>query len=468
MKSRDLTKGNVTQNILYMAVPVMLSMITHTIYDLVDMLWIGRISAVAVAGVTVFSSLYFLVFALNNVIGGGSVAVLSQSFGSGNKAEARKAIANTFAFKLMAGIIAGLILFIALEPLLNLFTDDPQVLSDALAYGKIRALFLPVMFSSFTVTTALRCSGDSKSPMYITMITAILNIILDPIFIFDTVPYLGIPGLGLGVFGAALATVISVTVSFIVAYWLMFGPSSTYKLKLTDLWTIDWGIVKRILTIGLPQATSNMLRNLANVIILGFITAYGTFAIAAWGIVGRILNLLLMPIFGLMQGGSTVVGQNVGANRVDRAIEASSVASKLGFISMLLISIITFFAAPQIVAVFSDNKEVYQVGGQALRVIVFGMPVIAVYMGRATIFTGTGYTIPFLISGAIGQWAIQIPCVILFTRVLELPFIYLAVTYLLYNLGEGLVLYYFYYKGGWRKKAEQTALAANRIVKSEV
>ena len=156
MKSRDLTQGNIVKHILHMSVPIMLSMVTQTLYDVVDMIWIGRISAVAVAGVTIFTTIYFLVFVLNNIIGIGSLAVLSQSFGSGNIEEARKGIANTFAFKLIAGIIASVILLILLEPLLSLFSKDPQVIKDALAYGRLRVIFIPVMFSSVTIATTLR------------------------------------------------------------------------------------------------------------------------------------------------------------------------------------------------------------------------------------------------------------------------------------------------------------------------
>ncbi|QOR36584.1 MATE family efflux transporter [Clostridium sp. 'deep sea'] len=430
----------------------------QTFYSLVDMIWIGRISAVAVAGVTVFSSLYFLVGSLNSIIGGGSVTVLSQSFGSGDKEKARTAIANTFAFKLLVGIIAAIVLSLALEPLLNHFTDDPQVLNDALAYGRIRAIFMPIMFSSFTVTTALRCSGDSRSPMYITLLSAVLNIVLDPIFIFDKVPYIGIPGLGLGVFGAALATVISVTLSFIISYWLMFGPKSVYKLKLSDFWNIDWSIVYRIVKIGIPQATSQMLRNLANVIMLGFITSYGTLALAAWGIVSRILNLLFMPIFGLMQGSGTVVGQNIGAKQYDRAVESSNIASKIGFLVMMVVAILGYKVAPQVVNLFTDNGEVTKMGGEVLRIIIISMPFVALYMGKATIFTGTGYTLPFLISGVVGQWIVQIPVMYLITKLWNLPFVYLAASNIAYTVVEGVLIFYFFARGNWKAKVQEKAV----------
>jgi len=459
MRSRDLTKGNLVNNLWYMAIPVMLGMVTQTLYDLVDMMWIGRLSAEAVAAVTVFSSVYYLVFVLNNIIGNGSVAVISQSFGSGSVEEARKAIANTFAFKLLAGIVASIIMYVALEPVLALFTKDTYVLQAALEYGRIRTVFLPIMFSSFTVTTALRCSGDSKSPMYITMFTAILNIILDPIFIFETIPIIGLPGLNMGVFGAALATVISTTLSLLIAYWIMFGPESKFSLQLSDLWNIDWAMSKRIIKIGLPQAISGFLSNVANVIIVGLVTTFGTFAIAAWGITGRLINLLFMPINGLSQGGSTIVGQNVGAGQLDRAEETGLAAGKLGFMSMLLVCAVGYIFAPQVISLFTIDSEVVRYGVIGLRAAIFCMPIMATAMGVATIFMGTGFTMPFLVAGIVGQWVMQIPLMFLFTKVLHLPYAWLPATYIAFATGQAIVIFYYYRQGKWRKKAELASAA---------
>ncbi len=461
MNKRDLTKGKITRGLLYMSVPAMLGMMSHTIYDLVDMMWIGRLSASAVAAVTLFSSIYFMSYVLNQIIGSGSVAILSQAFGAKSEEKIRAAITNTFTFKLITGIIAAILLYIFIEPLLGIFTQDASLIKDALAYGRIRILFLPITFSTFTVTTILRCSGDSKSPMIINILTSILNIVLDPIFIFGQVPIIGTRGLGLGVAGAAIATVISATVSLIVSSYIMFGPKSQYKLSIRDLTKIDLQVVKKITTIGLPEATSGLIRNLANLIMIGFVTSFGTLAVAAWGISGRLINLGFMPISGLMQGGSAMVGQNIGANQIDRAEEVGKVAGKLGFSAMLTVALAGFAFMPQIMQIFTSDQDVIRLGTQAMRAAIFCMPVLASGYGMATLFGGSGYTMPFLYSSIIAQWGVQIPLMFLVTNVLGLGFAWLAGTYILYSLGEVIVILYFYKKGKWKKKAiEELEMAA--------
>ncbi|MFP4457318.1 MAG: MATE family efflux transporter [Clostridia bacterium] len=453
MNNRDLTKGKIINGLLYMSIPAMIGMMSHTIYDLVDMMWIGRLSASAVAAITLFSSIYYIVFVLNNIIGSGSVAVLSQAFGSKDEKLAKTAIINTFSFKLVVGIIAAIFLFLTINPLLKLFTEDASLIENALAYGKIRILFLPISFSSFTVITILRCSGDSKSPMIINILTSVLNIVLDPIFIFNEIPLIGVKGLGFGVAGAAIATVIATTTSFIISSYIMFGPKSKYKLKLSDLFKIDKQIVGKITKIGLPEATSGLIQNLAHLIMVGFVTIYGTLAIAAWGIMSRLFNLLFMPLSGLTQGGSAMVGQNIGAAKMNRAEDVGLAATKLGFFVMLIIAGVSFIFMPQIMRVFTTNEQVIKLGAQGLRAAIICMPIFAAGFGLSTLFGGSGYTVPFLYAAVIGQWVIQIPLMFLVARVLNLSFPWLTSTYIFYAIGQTLVSIYFYKKGKWRKKA---------------
>ena len=453
MKSRDLTKGKISSNLWYMAIPAMLGMLAHSLNDVVDMMWIGRISASSLAAITLFSSIYWLVAVFNNVIGSGSVAVLSQAFGAGNIEEARKTTAGVFAFKLMAGIAAAIVLYLIIDPLLHVYSNDLHVIGDALSYGRIRIIFMPIMFSSFTVTTALRCSGDSKSPMYITLFTAIINMVLDPILIFKTIPFIGLPGFGLGVFGAALATVIATTLSFALGFYLMFGPRSKMSINARELVNIDFALAKRVTKIGLPQASSNFLNNLANVIMIGLISGYGTIALAAWGISGRLFGLLLMPINGLTEGGSAITGQSIGAGKVDRAENAAKLTSKIGVGIMSIVAVLSFAFSRQVVGLFSADPQVIIYAADCLRAVMLCLPFYAHAMGLATLFVGSGYTIPFLVGGILAQWGLMLPAMFIFTKVLSLPFKYVPLSYLGLGFGFFFVFIYYYRKGKWRNYA---------------
>ena len=455
MKSRDLTKGKISSNLWYMAIPAMVGMLAQSLNDVVDMMWIGRLSAGSIAAITLFSSVYWLVNVFNNIIGNGSVTILSQAFGSGNVEEARKATAGVFTFKLLAGIAAAFVLYLIIDPILHLYTNDLTVIKDALAYGRIRIIFMPIMFSSFTVTTALRCSGDAKSPMIITMFTAILNMVLDPIFIFKTIPFIGLPGLGLGIFGAALATVIATTLSFVIGFYLMFGPKSKLSIRAQELISIDLELAKRVTKIGLPQATSDFLNNLANIILIGIISLYGTVALAAWGVAGRIFGLLVMPVSGLIQGGSAIAGQSIGADKIDRADLTARITAKLGAFSMMLIGGVSFIFAKQILGLFSADPQVITYGADCVRAVVLCLPFYAYAMGLATVFAGSGYTLPFLVSGIIAQWGLMVPIQIIMAKVLALPFKFIPFSYLGLGFGYLIVMSFYFRQEKWREYAKK-------------
>ncbi len=452
MSRRNLTEGSIARNLIYMSLPAMIGMMAQTMYSLVDMIWLGRLSAEAVASVTIFSSVYFLVFVLNNIIGQGSVPVISQSYGSGDMKRTLRAIETTFTFKLLVGIVASIVLLLIMKPIMGLFTKEAVVLAGAVGYGRIRTLFLPIVFSSITVNTALRCCGDSQNPMRIMIFASVLNIILDPLFMFDVVPIIGINGLGLGINGVAYATVISNVFSFILGFYILFGPKSNLKVEWRGLFEIDYGLIKKIVSAGTPPALGGLFRNLANMVLLGFITSYGTVALAAWGILGRIFGFLFMPINGLMNGGSAMTGQNIGSGKIERAVKTAYMAAKVGTVAMFVLSITTWLFAPQIMKLFIDDPAVIALGAPGLKIVVLSLLPVGFYFGLGTIFTGSGYTIPFLVSGLVGQWLCQIPFLFFVTRVFHSSFIWIPASFWAYTIGEGGILLYYFYSNKWRKK----------------
>ena len=233
--ARDLTSGSVVGNLLAMSVPTMFGMLGQTLYDVVDLFWIGRISGDAVAGVSLFSAIFWLVEVLNEIIGVSSVALITQSFGAGDKGRARLVIEQTIVFKAFMAILAAAALHVALEPLVRFFSPDPEVVLSALEYGRIRIFFLPVFFATYSCFTALRCTGDPGSQMWIMLGVSVLNAILDPLFMFERIPYLGWNGLGLGVFGAGLATVLSICVAFAVGFGLLASGRTRIRLSVRDI-----------------------------------------------------------------------------------------------------------------------------------------------------------------------------------------------------------------------------------------
>lgn len=450
MKHRDLTKGNIMNNLIAMAIPASVAFLAQALYSIVDMIWVGRLSTEAVAAITVFSSIYFMVFVLNNIIGQGSVPVISQAFGAKDMDKTRLAISNTFSFKFLVGVVSSFVLLVILKPLLHLLTDDLVVIEMALQYGKIMMIFLPLVFSLFTIKTALRCCGDARSPMIITFVSSIINIILDPIFMFETIPVVNLPGLGMGIYGVAVATIIANMVGLAMGSYILFKPNNFLGMKIKNVFTLDLTMAKELVKVGTPPAMAGLTRNVANIVLLSLISGYGTVAVAAWGIIGRIFNLLFIPMNGLMNGGSAMTGQNIGNKDMGRAIETAYTAAKLGIISMVIVGGLTVLFAPNMFSIFIKDPEVIAYGVPALRIVTLSLVPVGFYFGLATIFTGTGYTMPLLIASIVGQWVLQLPFAYVATKVLVLPFTYVAISFLAFTLGEGAVILYYFYKGDWK------------------
>jgi putative MATE family efflux protein len=450
VEKRDLTKGNVTSNLIYMAMPAIFGSLAQTIYTLVDMFWIGKISANAVAAVTVSSSIFFLVWILSSIIGISSVSLISQYYGKKDIRGTEKAIEQTVVFKFIVAFITMLIMLFMLKPILHFLTDDLLVIEKAFEYSKIQLLFLPIFFSQATMTTALRCIGDSRKPMAIMMVSAVLNMVLDPLLMFETVPLVGIKGFGMGVAGASLATSLSSLVAFSIGMVILFGGFSNVRPKLKGLLTLDKKIDKKLLTIGLPVGFEMTAREVGGLIVMRFLASYGTVVLAAVGITFRLVSFAYTIMSGLSSGGGAIVGQNLGANNVARAEDTAYAAAKLGIIMIGSLTALVMFFAPEIIKVFVEEPAVHNVGGVILRITMLGATIFSIALSLSCVFSGSGYNFPFMISSVVAKWIIQIPFLYITIKVYNLPYYVVPMSYFLSDTVESMILVGFFKKGVWK------------------
>lgn len=448
---KDLTKGNVFKNLLIMSVPTMIGFSAQMVYDLVDIFWIGKISSDAIAGVTVFTTLFWVIEALNEIIGVSSISLISQAFGRKDYDETKLAIEQTITFKFIMAALAAFFLSIFLEPIMGLFGGEDLV-NNGLEYGYIRMFFLPIMFSSYSVNTALRCIGDSYTPMFIMIFVSIMNIILDPIMMFETIPLLNTPGLNLGIFGAAVATIISQTVAFLIGFYILFSGKRRIKPSLKGLFKLHPHIDKKLITIGLPNGIEVLLRNISNTLVLSFVAFYGNSAIAANGIAGRIFGFAFLPLIGLSIGGSAIVGQSLGANLDERAEKTTKIASLVSSSFMMIFIIIVFFFGKNIMGLFTEDIQVIKHGTEFLIYGSIGLVFLGYYFGMTTAFSGSGYNLPIFISSIISRWRVQLPILFIAISIFELPLIWVWLSYVFGDLAETFIGIIFYRQGKWKYK----------------
>lgn len=449
---RDLTQGSVYKNLVYMAVPTMLGFLSQTLYDIVDLIWIGRISGFAVASVTIVMAIIWVTDVINEIIGVSSISLISQNYGRGNYEMAAKAIGQSIFLKMVMAAIISVIFYVLLKPIAQIFTNDAATLQNIYDYGYIRIATLPILFAMFSMVTALRSIGESKKQMIIMSGSAIVNIILDPILMFEIVPILGIKGFGMGVFGAALATVISNFLAMILGFYYLFKGNKIIKLSLNDFFSFDWQMDLKLLTIGLPMGVENLLRNMSGIVILKFVSNYGSEVIAVMGIGNRLIGFLIMPLLGLSMGGSTILGQNLGKGNVERTKQTAHASAVFGMLVMGLAALFGVIYPDHIMRLFVFEAPIIQMGVPMVKIVMVSLIFNAVSYGISSCFMGSGYNFPYSVSSIVSKWGFQIPIMyMILKKYPETPnliwygFMVAAVVEMLINM-------YYYKKGTWIEK----------------
>ena len=447
IEQKSLLKG-----ILTLSVPTMMGMLFETLYEIVDMAWVARLSINSVAAVTIFATIWWILNIVNDIIGTSSVSIISRYHGSGNKERTIEAIEQTIIFKFLLALLVGIVMSFIIRYILSPLAVNKEVLELSTLYGRIRLITLPLAFSSYTVNTALRCIGDARKPFYIMAFSGVLNMILDPIMIFDIIPYIGIRGMGLGIAGAAYATVISQAMAFFVGLYILMSGRTYIKIGFKRGIYFDKSIDRKLLTIGFPTGIEGLLRNTGNFLVMRFIASYGVVVVAAYGICIRIIGLIAMPVFGLEMGTSVIVGQSLGLSDCERAEKAGYLTAKLAFGILLAAGFILVVFPRYIMNIFTESEEIITIGITFLRYFAVAAPFMGIAGSLASILFGAGDNTPSMLGALISIWFVQIPLLFVFVKMLELSIEWVWATYILVYIVHFLVILFFVKRGKWRDK----------------
>lgn len=452
MTTTDLSQGPINKQILHLAMPTMYGLMFQAFYDIVDMIWIGFISPAAVASTTIFITLFWILEVLNEIVGTSSVSMISQYHGAHDHERTRLAAEQTIIFKILLAIVGAVVMALLLEPAYRMYSDDPEVIRYGLEYGYIRIAFIPVFFSSYSVNTIFRCTGDAKTPMILLTGAAIINIILDPLLMFDVIPGTSIPGLGWGMAGAAIATVTAMTFSFVVGFALLLAGKAPIRIKLKGLFRLNKELDYKLMTVGLPSGMNLCFRNIVTFIILKLVAMYGTEAIAVVGVATRIYQFGVMPSMGIQMGSGIIVGHSLGAGNPQRAKDAVRLTNRDCMLFTGVFALAAMLFPGKLLGLFMGCASVSAEGASLLFVMGPCMLVCASMSGFGAAFYGSGENRPILYSSLLGQWCFQVPYALIVTLVLHLPVTWLWLAYLVGDCSEALARRYFYRRGTWMKK----------------
>jgi len=413
-KGRDYTRGNVLGNVMRMGFPSAVGFAAGNLYQIADMFWVSRIGSGAVAAITFFGAYYWVISSVNMIAGTGSVSVISRRYGENDLPRTEVAIKEAILLKWILAIFFGVIGYFTTPQIVHLLGARGDVAELAIPYGRVLFIGLATNFSCWTIYTALRGIGHPNTAMGIMVGSAALNMILDPLFIFG---WFGVPEMG--VVGAAVASVISYTLTTFFGIALFYAGRFNVAFHLRPEVKMHVRTMYQMLKIGLPAGITSISDSLGRSVIMPMLAVFGPAAVAVYGAGVQFIHLGIMLSVGLNLGMAALIGQNMGAGKLDRAWDTACKGLWLGITLMVGLGALVFvFAEPAIRIFFSTEPEV-SIGISFFRILALAMPFYGAYILFEGVFTGSGDTVPLMVVGITGTWAIQVPMVFVLTQILD-------------------------------------------------
>ncbi|MFC7154030.1 MATE family efflux transporter [Halomarina halobia] len=459
----DLTSGSIAKPLLYLSVPIVITNLLQTAYNLADTFWLGQYSTNALAAITFAFPMVFLLIALALGLSVAGSVLVAQHTGAEQPLRAEYAASQTVGFTVVVSLALGALGYLAVEDFLRILGAAPEVVPLATGYMQVYSLGLLFVFGFAVFVSLMRGYGDTVTPMLVMFGSVVLNIALDPIFIFGfednpLFGYLGARGLeatllartgftGAGIEGAAVATVLSRALAFAVGLAIMFRGARGVRIRPGQLLP-ERRYARRLLDLGVPASVEGTGRALSVNLMLFIIAAFPTTTVAAFGIGTRVFSVIFLPAIAFSQGVETMTGQNIGARNLDRAERTNHYGAKVMLVTLTALGVVIFLAAAPISAAFTTNPEVVAVSTEFLRITAPTFGFIGVMRSYSGGFRGAGKT---LIAAAVA---------IVMLGVIRLPLAWIAanalgefglwVAFAVSNVAGGVAAYLWFLRGTWR------------------
>lgn len=418
-RSEMILHGNIYKIIAIISIPIILNNFIQQLYSLADAFWLGKLGTAEFASTSFTWPVVFLFNSIGIGLSIASISLISQLLGKKDFPLAQKYADTLINISLLFSIIFMLLGYFSADSIVNLMGATGDLAKYSIIYLKYSYLGIPFIFLYYIYSSILSAQGKNAIPTMISTTCVILNMILNPIFIFDTIPFTSISGLGLGVKGAALATVITQGIMCIVGFIHLRFNHDKIKLNLQSLIFIKWKkcILKKIYHIALPSIIGQIGTAIGFIIMNSFIQSYGTETVAAYGMANRISGLLNIPPGGIGTAITSIIGQNIGNNNIKRVKETFKKASIIVIIMSIIIAFISFIFRYEILSFFinapKDSELMIQANSYMFYTLItlVMLNMFFVYQG---LFQGSGNSKYSMAIDMTRLWIIRLPLILFF------------------------------------------------------
>lgn len=391
-----------------MALPVVMSMLVSLVYNMVDTWFIAQTQNTAlVAGVSLCAPMFTLMVAMGDIFGLGGSSLISRLLGQGKEQRVRHVSAFCSYGAIAWGVLVGALMLIFRQPILRLLGASSDTMDSATDYFCYLALGAPAIIFTLVPSNILRTEGMAVASMVGSITGAVVNIILDPIFIF---------GLNMGAGGAALATVLSNVVSAVLFIVLLVTKSQRLSMRLRDC-SVQGTELREILVIGVPASITNLMQSFAMTLTNRFLLPYGTENVAALGIALKVNMIVMLIMVGFAFGAQPLLGYNYGANNRERLRGLLKFDILVQLVFSVVMTVVFLIFAPQIIRIFMSDGGVIQAGSRILRCMVITMPLMGIILVCTTLFQAAGKAMPAFLLSISRQGVALLICMVMLSAV---------------------------------------------------
>jgi putative MATE family efflux protein len=417
-----------------------------SVSDLFDTFWVSRLGSAALAAVTFGIAVRWFVNSLPMGLGTGGMAVVARRVGARDREAADQAVGQTILLGLLLSSLLTLTGLVVARPLLQLMGAEAEVMPLGLTYLRITFLGSFTWVLVYVINPIIRGAGEARLAMWVLILITTVIVISEPVLVLGLGP---LPELGIA--GSAGAYVLGFGSGLLMQIVILVRGRACISLRLRHL-RPDLSLMGRIVGISLPGAVQMTLRSASNMVLVGLLGSFGTFATAGYGLADRFLLIILFPCLGLGNASGTLVGQNLGAGKPDRAERCAGWVSVYAVVYMLAVTTLLFIFAEPLVAFFDPTPEVVTIGTLCIRVITFSLILdgIGIVLGRS--MDGAGNTVPSAVVNLVTLWGVQLPAALALSQWLGFGLVGIWLGRAVANAANGLLLAVWFRRGKWKER----------------
>lgn len=438
-----ILRGNIFSAILSLAIPVMINSMLQTMYNLTDTYWLGQIGTEELAAINLVTPLQNIIINFGSGITVAGAVLIAQYIGAGKDKEANDMANQIFTCAMIFGVFCAFVCFLFTPRIVAWLGADGETMHHSITYMRIVIWDMPFLFMINIFSAINQAQGDTVRPLFLNLGGILINMILDPLLMIV---------LSMGTAGAALATLLAKVIPAVIAFVILSKPSKELCLE-KNYMRVEKENLKTILRVGLPTALGGSAMQFGFLLMSRNVYAYGTQAMAAYGIGNKVNGMITLPATGIGSAVSTIVGQNMGASQPERARKAYTISMMISICFLFTGGMVLSrdFASTAMVSIFSDDPEVIGMAADFLSIMSFWCFTNGVYNCSTGLFNGSGHTEITMAMEATRLWVFRFATLWFCETILDMGVRSVWYSVVVSNGIGAVILFTVYLTGIWKK-----------------